>query len=73
MLFPIFFFFFYLLGLQYVFEIRIFLKRREVPTCILGDPVQSARLGWSTWVKSPEYTHPQNPFISFMEKDLFMN
>lgn len=71
MLYPIFSLVRYLVGIEYEFEIRIFLKREEVPTCILGDREQSARLGWSTWVKSPEFMHADNPFISFMEMDLF--
>jgi len=73
MLYPIFSLVRYLVGIEYEFEIRIFLKREEVPTCILGDSAQSARLGWSTWAKSPEFKHAENPYISFMEMDLFMN
>ncbi len=73
MLYPIFSLVRYLVGVEYEFEIRIFLQRQEVPTCILGDQQQSARLGWSTWMKSPDFMHEKDPFISFQEMDILLN
>lgn len=65
---PIFSFVRYMVGVEYEFDIRLFLKRREVPPCILGMDTEFApRLGWSTWVKSSDVTHAEDPYITFEE------
>lgn len=68
MLQPIFAFIRFMVGIEYEFDIRLFLNRTEVPPCILGLGTDSApRLGWSTWVKSSEFTHEEDPYITFEE------
>ena len=69
MLHPIFSFVRYMVGIEYEFDITVFLNRDEVPPCILGEETPTAaRLGWSTWVKSPTVTHEADPSITFEEQ-----
>ncbi len=59
----------YMVGIEYEFEVRVILKREEVPSCVLGAGGDKApRLGWTTWVKSPEFVCRENPFINFTEE-----
>jgi type VI secretion system protein ImpH len=58
----------YLSGIEYEFEIRLSLKREEVPACILGQetPVPPL-LGWTTWISGPGVQYAQDQHITFQE------
>lgn len=67
---PIFSFVRYMVGIEYEFEVRVLLKRDEVPPCILGAETPATRLGWSTWVKSMDHTHRDDPYMTFEEEGI---
>ncbi|MCB2181945.1 MAG: type VI secretion system baseplate subunit TssG [Desulfobulbaceae bacterium] len=67
---PIFSFVRYMVGIEYEFDVRVFLKRDEVPLCVLGAESPAPRLGWSTWIKSPDIVHHEDPSIIFEEEGL---
>jgi type VI secretion system protein ImpH len=61
----------YMVGIEYEFEVGLFLKREEIPACALGmESPTSPRLGWSTWVKSPGVVSRDDPYVSFQELQL---
>jgi type VI secretion system protein ImpH len=39
------------------FEVQLILKAQEVPLCRLSDDADSPRLGWSTWLRTDEFSH----------------
>jgi type VI secretion system protein ImpH len=68
---PIFSLIRYMVGIEYEFEIRIYLKKEDVPLCKLGGPGADApMLGWTTWVSSPGYAYEKDIFFTFQEYDL---
>ncbi len=71
LLLPVFSLIRYMVGVEFEFEIRIFLKKQEIPTCVLGEkgPGQTF-LGWTTWSASSGYGFAQDQYITFQEDDL---
>ncbi|RPJ71942.1 MAG: type VI secretion system baseplate subunit TssG [Desulfobacteraceae bacterium] len=68
---PIFSLITFMVGIEYEFEISVYLKRQEVPACVLGAKGPSApRLGWTSWVKSPVFTHGEDPCVTFRTSSL---
>ena len=68
---PIFSLIRYMVGIEYEFEIRIYLRKEDVPLCQLGSQGPDApMLGWTTWVSSPGYRYEENIFFTFQEYDL---
>lgn len=48
----------FFVGQEFDFDVRLVLKAAEVPRCRLGETGPNpARLGWSTWLKSREFSH----------------
>ena len=71
LLLPVFSLIRYMVGIEFEFEIRVFLKKENVPLCVLGQKGPSAAaLGWTTWASSPGYDFDQHPYMTFQEKDL---
>jgi type VI secretion system protein ImpH len=60
-----------MVGIEYEFEIRIYLKKEDVPLCQLGSTGADApMLGWTTWVSTPGYVYDEDIFFTFQEYDL---
>ncbi|WDP92878.1 MAG: type VI secretion system baseplate subunit TssG [Desulfobacter sp.] len=61
----------FMVGVEFEFELRIFLKKEDVPGCRLGEPgPERACLGWTTWTASPEHRFDKDQYITFQEADL---
>jgi len=61
----------YMVGIEYEFEIRVYLRKEDVPLCQLGSEGPDApMLGWTTWISSPGYEYQEDIFFTFQEYDL---
>mgnify|MGYP001168715541 CR=1 FL=1 len=55
----------FLSGLEYEIEIRLVLKKDEVPVCRLGcTSPEAPKLGHSIWMKNPAFTLDKDPFVT---------
>lgn len=60
----------YQAGVEFELEIRVHVRRKEVPGCVLGSDAPSAsRLGWSTWIKHPDFVHAADPYVTFPDPE----
>ena len=58
----------YIVGTEFEFEIRPYLRREEIPPCELGLVSATApRLGWSTWITPLEGTLAEDQGVTFDE------
>jgi type VI secretion system protein ImpH len=58
----------YMVGMEYEFEIRLILKKEEVPPCIPGKEASpSPKLGWNTWLLGPGKSAAKDAQITFQE------
>ncbi len=53
----------YATGIQYDYDLRVILRRTEVPPCVLGSQQSRPLLGWSTWISAPGYKYSEDPAI----------
>lgn len=61
----------YMVGIEFEFEIRIYLQKENVPLCRIGDTgAATPMLGWSTWISSQGYAYEEDIFFTFQEYDL---
>ena len=60
----------YMVGIEYEFEIRVYLEKKSVPLCQLSGGIGAPRLGWTTWVSSPGYEYEEDIFFTFQEYDV---
>ncbi len=69
---PIFALIRYLVGIEYEFELCVFLKSDDVPGCTLGGAVspEAPRLGWSTWMVARGAELREAPYVTMQEGDL---
>jgi type VI secretion system protein ImpH len=62
----------FMVGIEYEFELRVILRREEVPLCRMGGSPgsESPRLGWSTWLTTPNVPHAKDPYVTFQESEI---
>jgi len=71
LLFPVFSLIKYMVGIEFEFEIKVFLKKNDIPVSILGGTgPDSPKLGFSTWIAAPGYQYEQDKYITFQEQYL---
>ncbi len=58
----------YMAGIEYEFEVRVILRREDVPACILGEG--HPLLGETTWLGGSGVAPESDPYATFQETDL---
>jgi type VI secretion system protein ImpH len=53
----------YATGIEYDCDLRVILRRSEVPPCVLGSQTCRPLLGLATWVSSPGFEYAEDPAI----------
>lgn len=46
----------WLVGMEFDFDVELQLRAEEVPSCRLGSGEMNPRLGWTSWLKTKEFT-----------------
>jgi len=58
----------YVAGIEYEFEIRLSLKKEEIPKCVLGKGAAvPPLLGWTTWISGRDVQYDRDQHITFQE------
>jgi type VI secretion system protein ImpH len=52
-----------LAGLEFEYDVQLALKRDEVPFSVLGSDPNGARLGWSSWLKTRDFTRDDDQVV----------
>lgn len=71
LLLPVFSLIRYMVGIEFEFELRVILDKRQIPECVLGRTgLNKPKLGWTTWSSSQGHNFEADPYITFQENDL---
>lgn len=61
----------YLAGVEYAVEIRLVLRREDVPPCRLGDSGPHApQLGWTTWLQGEHEGIAADPYLTIQDAEV---
>jgi len=52
-----------LVGLEFEFDVQLVLAKDEVPFCVPGDYVTGPRLGWTSWLKTLDFTNDDDQVV----------
>jgi len=56
----------YVTGVEYEFDVRLSLKKEEIPKCILGQAAAvPPLLGWTTWISGKDVKYDKDQHITF--------
>jgi type VI secretion system protein ImpH len=52
-----------LVGLEFEFDVQLVLKSVQVPFSVLGDEPPAPRLGWTSWLKTVDFTNDDDQVV----------
>jgi len=52
-----------LVGLEFEFDVQLVLAKDEVPFCVPGDHVSGPRLGWTSWLKTLDFSRDDDQVV----------